>query len=196
MKNIIFVGGFINTIKEYELDLKNNYFKIYHISQKGRDQISLDNNYDFYSQYLWIRNEIEKINIEDFYIFGDSMGSTFAAFYAFNNPKKIKGLIIGDFQPSYDQLNEKWLNKIKSYNTDFCNSDIPQLIQSQSYHINFNDILKNLECPIMYLLSSNKNKINIAPFERTVVKNLKTDDHNFFDSKTENVWEIINEWAN
>lgn len=110
---LIIVPGMGNSAEHIEEDL-NNLLTYPHIiiSLRGHGKSeSPKQGYDFNAQVSDVQAIIQHFNLLQFYIFGISMGVAIAIQIAYNNPNKVKGLIMGDYPPFYPPLDQKWANQ-------------------------------------------------------------------------------------
>ncbi len=191
--NLIFVPGFINSLQEYAsiLEMAPKELHIYGLHQLGRDG-SLPGNelYGYKEQYQHLFAQIDRN--QKYFVFGDSMGATFATQLASENPF-VQGLIIGDYIPRYHKLTQNWVTQIKSFEDIAMSGEMIEAIARDSAEIYFDETLGRLQCPIM-LLKGEKSNLSIEKLPKNPHMQIKIvvgAGHDIFEPDTSKLWQMV-----
>ncbi len=84
------------------------------ISLRGRGSSSKPvSGYSLNDQISDLEAVIKHEGINEFYLFGHSVGAGIASGYTVKHPKQIKGLILGDYPPGYPNSTPEWAEYVR-----------------------------------------------------------------------------------
>ena len=150
---LLLVPGMTNSANEIVEDLSEHNFERYtiHISIRGRGKSqSPESGYSFANQVSDINAVVNHLKIKELYLYGHSVGSSFAIAYASQN-ENVKALIMGDYPPFYPPFSEEWSKKVLA-NEDRDISDKATIaIGKEAEVTNLLRELKELKCPRLML---------------------------------------------
>lgn len=150
---IIIIPGMINSAEQVfeELGRNLNYHCIY-LSLRGRGKSdSPENGYSFEKQVSDIAALVNELNLKNIYIYGHSVGGSFALGYCLSNQSNIKGLIIGDYPPIYSPLDEEWKKQIVHNNSNTLSETAINGLIKDSTFVNMIPKLAEINFPTLIL---------------------------------------------
>lgn len=175
----IMIPGMGNSADEAIEDLRDS-FPVYqiHINLRGRGKSdSPDTGYTLNDQVSDIAAVVNKLGLQQFYLYGHSVGSSIALRYAHLHPQKVTALAMGDHLPFYPPFNKKWVSVIlQNKNLDMSAKAINGIAAAAEGYIELSEELANLPCPTLLIRGGQKDaffKEQHLPHLLQLVPNIK-----------------------
>ncbi len=124
---VVIIPGAVNGAGDNIQNIaKHTHAKTIVVSIRGRGESSKPvSGYTLNEQISDIEAVVQAEGLNEFVIFGHSVGAGISSGYAVNNPAMIKGLVLGDYPPGYPNFNDEWaknvLNNFPGISEDFVN---------------------------------------------------------------------------
>jgi pimeloyl-ACP methyl ester carboxylesterase len=125
-----------------------------HISLRGRGKSdSPDEGYALNDHISDIEVVANHLGLEQFYLYGHSIGSSMAIRYAHLYPHKVAALAMGDFPPMYPPHDENWAESILANidEIDMTEKAVRGIVACGEDYIELSDELAALTCPILLI---------------------------------------------
>lgn len=150
----IMIPGMGNSANEIIEDLRDS-FPVYqiHINLRGRGKSdSPDTGYTLNDQVSDIDAVVNKLGLQQFYLYGHSVGSSIALRYAHLHPQKVAALAMGDHLPFYPPFNKKWVSVIlQNKDLDMSAKAVNGIATAAEGYIELSKELAMLPCPTLLI---------------------------------------------
>ncbi len=161
------------------------------LHQLGRDgSLPDDARYGYAEQYQYLLGQID--TGQQYFVFGASMGATFATQMARENAF-VKGLIIGDYIPRYYKLGTNWVGQIQGLESICMSPDMVEAIARDSEDISFDQTFRETTCPIL-LLKGEKSSLQpdkLPSNTHLQVQTVPNAGHDIFEPDAAKAWELV-----
>ena len=88
-------------------------------------------------------------DLEDFVVFGHSLGVPIAIAYVLRHPESVRGLVLGDYPALWPQLTEEWLARALAAFDGTWSRDALTRLQRESVETRYWDELATLNLPVL-----------------------------------------------
>ena len=149
---LVFVHGRMGSAENYRSEME--YFgarSSLAMSLRGRGQSDVPKQgYTFADHVADLTAVIAASGWDRFYLWGYSVGVTFAVGYTLQNLEKVAGLILGDWKPVYRKITSQWVDGMLHYQPDY-NEEMLRAMQADSAEVDMWEQLGNIQCPVLVM---------------------------------------------
>lgn len=206
--SLIIIPGLTEAAEDYLEIMKQIDRRCTTISLRGRGKSDAPlTGYTLEDHIQDIEAVIEKLGINDLILFGFSRGVSYMLGYALKFPKRVKGIIIGDYPAVHTELPDKWVDWFVELPPWRGKTPLERMnehaligIQKESYKKEFWNELNALDCPVLVIgggqkgaiLSSEMSQIYKEALSDIKVVTFEESDHNIFEPNTDRFVKLVN----
>ncbi len=201
----VMIPGMVNCAEELA-EKAGNIFKrrVIFLSIRGRGKSdSPEGGYSFKDQVSDIAAVADFLKLDEFYLYGHSVGASFAIGYALENPLKIRGLILGDYPPYYPKFSEKWCERVLALTHHSMTKTAVEGVVREAEMLVLTEFLKEISCPVLLLKGRKSDSLlkekDVQVFKENLrnctVKVLKDCGHDLFEPDAESFKNAVMKFA-
>lgn len=149
---IVFVPGRLGSAESYQSEMEHFAERSsLAISLRGRGQSDVPKQgYTFADHVADLEAAIAAVGWDRFYLWGYSVGVSFAVGYTLQNLDKVAGLILGDWKPIYRKITPQWVDGVLHYQPDY-DAEMLRAMQADSADVDMWDALAKIKCPVLVM---------------------------------------------
>jgi pimeloyl-ACP methyl ester carboxylesterase len=198
---LVMIPGMVNCAEELT-EKAAEIFKrrVIFLSIRGRGKSdSPETGYTFHDQVSDIEAVVEFLKLDEFFLYGHSVGASFAIGYTLQNPLKVRGLILGDYPLYYPKWTEKWRERVLSLAHHTMTKTAIEGVVREAEMIEFSNVLKEISCPILVLKGGKDDSLlklkDVEVFKENLrnceVEILKDRGHDLFEPDAESFKNVV-----